>query len=171
MSSINDEIQRQMIANGDYDKDKNISYVKITPYLSTLKSIVEITNPKIKVKLTTIGPTLGFLKDTLLEEGYHESPNIVDIMKINSILINMDIISGSYVNESQSPVIYSFYPNVSPGRKIVERPNLALIYYPVNRREIGSIRIWLTDQDNRPIDLRGERVTVRIIIREIKMRN
>ena len=171
LSSINDEIQRQMIANGDYDKDKNISYIKITPNLSTLKSIVEITNPKIKVKLTTIGPTLGFLKDTLLEEGYHESPNIVDIMKINSILINMDIISGSYVNESQSPVIYSFYPNVSPGRKIVERPNPALIYYPVNRREIGSIRIWLTDQDNRPIDLRGERVTVRIIIREIKMRN
>jgi hypothetical protein len=89
-------------------------------------------------------------------------------MKINSILVNTDIISGSYVNGSQCPVIYSFYPNVSPGYKIVERPNPSLIYYPVNITNISNIRLWLTDQDNNPIDVRGERVTARIVIREVK---
>src|ERR1051325_8100320 len=93
---------------------------------------------------------------------------IVDIMKINSILVNVDITSGSYVNGSQCPIIYSFYPNVSPGYKIVERPNPSLIYYPVNITDISNIRLWLTDQDNNPIDVRGERVTARIVIREVK---
>src|SRR2546426_9263846 len=88
-------------------------------------------------------------------------------MKINSILVNIDIITGSYVSNSQFPVIYSFFPNVSPGRKIVERPNPSLIYYPVNRLDIHYIRLWLTDQDNKPVDIRGERITVRIIIREV----
>ena len=55
--------------------------------------------------------------------GYNESPNIVNIIQVNSILVNLDIISGSYVNGSASPTIYSFYPNVSPGYKIVERPS------------------------------------------------
>ena len=88
-------------------------------------------------------------------------------MKINSILVNIDIITGSYFSGSQFPVIYSFFPNVSPGRKIVERPNPSLIYYPVNRSDISYIRLWLTDQDNEPVDIRGERITVRIIIREV----
>ena len=90
------------------------------------------------------------------------------MMKINSILVNIDIISGSYVNGSQCPVIYSFYPNVSPGYKIVERPNPSLIYYRVNIPNISRIRLWLTDQDNNPVDVRGERVTARIVVREVK---
>ena len=168
LSSINHEIQRQMIANDDYDKDSTIKfYLNVTANVSTLKSIVEVTNRRVQVDLGIIGPTLGFTKDAILRYGYHESPSIVDIMKINSILVNIDIISGSYINGSLSPVLYSFYPNVSPGFKIVERPNPSLIYYPVNRREIDSIRVWLRDQNNSPIDLRGERVTVRISLREV----
>ena len=171
LTHINDEIQRQMIGNDDYDKDNKKSYVNITANVSKLKSIVEITNLNYMVDLDTLGPTLGFpLHSTPLPLGYHESPNVVDIMKINSILVNVDIISGSYVNSSQSPVIYSFFPNVAPGRKIVERPNPSLIYYPINRFNIDSIRVWLTDQDNKPVDVRGERVTVRIAIRSREAR-
>ena len=66
---------------------------------------------------------------------------------------------GSYVNGFNTSAIYSFYPNVSPGYKIVERPSPSLIYYPVSRTEISSIRCWLTDQNGDAVDLRGERVT------------
>ena len=103
-----------------------------------------------------------------MTKGYHQSPKIVDIMKINSILVNVDIISGSYVNGVQKPVIYSFFPNVAPGRKIVERPTPALTYYPVNTRLIDRIAIWLTDQNGRAIDFRGETITVRIALREVQ---
>ena len=168
LSAINNEIQRQMISNDDYDKKNNKPYVSITANISKLKSIVDITNRDYIVDLDTIGPTLGFpLYHGILAQGYRESVNIVDIIKINSVLVNIDIISGSYLNGSQSPVLYSFFPNVSPGHKIVERPNPSLIYYPVNRPNIDSIRVWLTDQNNNLIDVRGERVTVRIAIREV----
>ena len=87
-------------------------------------------------------------------------------MKINYILINVNI--GSYVNGVQQPVIYSFFPNVAPGRKIVERPNPTLTYYPFNTRFIDRVAVWLTDQNNKPIDLRGETLTVRIELREVQ---
>jgi len=36
-------------------------------------------------------------------------------MNFNSILVNVDIISGSYVKGQRNPTIYSFFPAVSPG--------------------------------------------------------
>ena len=109
----------------------------------------------------------GFTNETI-SVGFNESPNIVYIIQVNSILVNPDIISGSYVNGSASPTIYSFYPNVSPVYKIVESPSPSLVFYPVSRNEINSIRVWLTDQINDSIDLRGEQITVRVCIRVVK---
>ena len=100
--------------------------------------------------------------------GYNESPQIVNIIQVNSILVNLDIISGSYVNGSASPTIYSYHPIVSPEYKIVERPIPSLVFYPVSRKEINYMRVWLSDQNNGSIDLRGEQITVRICIREVK---
>jgi hypothetical protein len=135
-----------------------------------LTSIVNIENPSYKIDFgvdNSIGSVLGFDK-VIISYGYNESSNIVNIMQVNSILVNIDIIMGSYVNGSQSPTLYSFYPNVSPGYKIVERPNPSLIYYPLSRHDISRMRVWLTDQNGTLVDLRGETVTMRIHVREIK---
>ena len=169
LAAINDEIQRLMIINDDYDKETNSFYINISANISTLKSVIEITNEKYQIDFSetnSIGSTLGF-GPIILQHGYNESQEIVNIMKLNSILVNVDFISGSYVKGSQFPVIYSFFPNVSPGRKIIERPNPSLIFYPVNKSDITSMRLWLTDQNNNPVDVRGETITVRILIREV----
>jgi len=173
LQAINDEIQRQMIINDDYDSVKNEYYINISANVSELKSIINITNESYLVDFrieNSIGPTLGFPSTSShIGYGYNKSEEIVNITKVNSVLINVDIISGSYVNGNQSFVIYSFNPNkVSPGYKIDERPNPKLIYYPVKGHTINSIRVWLTDQNNNPIDLRGETVTVTLHLREVK---
>ena len=62
---------------------------------------------------------IGF-DSKLYTSGFNESVNMVNILTINSILVNIDIISDSYVNDSTQPTIYSFFPNVSPGYKIME---------------------------------------------------
>ena len=168
IKEINNEIQRQMIVNNDYDKENNSFYINISH--SRLSSVVEITNHNYKVNFNvenSIGPTLGFEKE-ILSFGYNKSPKIVDIMKINSILINTDFIHGSYVNGDRSQAIHSFFPTVGPGYKIRERPQPELIFYPVNCHYINHVRVWLTDQNNELIDLQGERITVRIAIRELK---
>ena len=87
-------------------------------------------------------------------------------MSINSILVNTDIVSGSYVNGSNQPTVYSFFPNVSPGYKIVETP-INLVYLPLTLDTIHSMETSLTDQKGELLNLRGENLTMRFHIREI----
>ena len=79
----------------------------------------------------------------------------------------MDFISHSYLNEAKYPTLYKFYPKVAPGYKIIQTPQ-NLIYLPVNRNPLNEIRLWLTDQDRKPIVLQNEKLTVTIYIREKK---
>ena len=165
LESIAKEIRRQMIVNGD-DGDA----IVIMPEISTSRSIVNITNPLYRVDFSvehSIGPLLGFNGETITV-AYNLSPNIVNIMSINSILVHLDIIQGSYVNGRASPTIYSFYPNAGPGYKIIETPNPKLIYYTLSRSDISRMRVWLTDQNGKLIDFRGETITIRIHIRRVK---
>src|SRR5271165_4741824 len=165
-----------------FANDDSDSAIDITADVSTLRSIVSIDNPNYKVDFgvfNSIGSVLGFERiadrcgdiDPVIGHGYNVSPKIVDIIQVNSILVNIDIIMGSYVNGSSSPAIYSFYPNVAPGYMIVERPNPSLIYYPVSKPDISRMRVWLTDQKGNLVDFRGETITVRLHIREVKSRS
>ena len=95
----------------------------------------------------------------------YESENIVNILSINSILVNIDIITGSFINGVSKPVIYSFFPNVSPGFKIVETP-YNLVYLPVATETIDHITTTITDQNHKPLNLRGETITIRFHSRE-----
>ena len=90
---------------------------------------------------------------------------MVNILTNNSILVNIDIISG-YVNGSTKPKIYSFFPNVSSGYKINENPH-NLLYLPLTSDTINSITIWLIDQNGNELNLRGEYLSMRFHLREI----
>src|SRR5271156_479086 len=180
LDAINNEIKRQMRINGD-----NADIITISAEISTLRSIINILSAaqaagaagaavaqaeyKVAFEAGTIASLLGF-SDGVLNPGYNLSQNIVDIMPINTILVNLDIIQGSYVNGQASPAIYAFYPNVSPGYKIIERPSPSLTYFLLSRHDISRIRVWLTDQDGNIVDFRGERITIRIHIRRHKPR-
>src|SRR5271155_2344701 len=114
LSAINKEIQRKMIAEGDCDGNNSLCYITITANESRGTSIINITNINYRVDFGTphsIGSVLGFNVTDLLSHGYNESSNKVDIMHINSILVSINIISGSYVKGDPSSVIHSFYPN------------------------------------------------------------
>ena len=56
---------------------------------------------------------------------------MVNILTINSILVNIDISSGSYVDGSTQPTIYSLFPTVSPGYKIIENPHNLVTFQPL----------------------------------------
>ena len=169
LEQINATIQREMQINGDYDKINDKYYVDIDYYKPTFKTILDISNADYMVDFgieNSIGSTLGFTNQKL-SHGIHQSPNIIDIEKVNSILVHCDIVTGSYVNEKRSNVIYNFTQKVSPGFKVIERPSPQLIFLPVvNQSEIWSIRLRLTDQNNKLIDLMGEKITIDILIRE-----
>ena len=91
---------------------------------------------------------------------------MVKILTINSILVNIDITSGSCVDGSKQPPIYSFFPNVSSGYKTIENPH-NLLYLSITADTIHCITVWHTDQDGNELNLRGENLSMRLHLREI----
>jgi len=106
---------------------------------NTLKNVMEISNDFIvDFRLQrSIASVLGFA-ERAYKESLHESQNVVNILSINSILVNVDVIGGSYVNGKTQNTIYSFFPNVSPGYKFVESPR-NLVYLPVILDKISKM--------------------------------
>ena len=76
--------------------DKN--NIEISANTNTLKSAMFLKN-NYEVDFRndkSINSLLGF-HSNLYTSGFHESENMVNILIINSILVSIDIISGSYV--------------------------------------------------------------------------
>jgi hypothetical protein len=139
---------------------------------ATLKAVFKLT-PNYRIDFTqpsSIRSILGF--DSKIIGGtqhikYYPGDHIVNILTVNTVFINCDLINNSYNNGVLAPVIYSFFPNVAAGFKIirnVENP----IYLPINKTQINNITVWLTDQNNNPLNFRGETITIRFHLRRIK---
>lgn len=138
---------------------------RLTANNSTLKSELFCTKPIDFTMKGSIAPLLGF-KNKMLDAGtLHVSDDTVNIIKVNVIRVECNIVRGSYDNGAEGHVVHEFYPNVGPGYKIVEAPN-TIIYLPVNVERINNISITLKDQDGDPINLRGERLSIRLHMRE-----
>ena len=107
-----------MEKRGHQDPINEDYYINISANSSTLKSVL-ILEKDYQVDFNnqnSIAKVLGFTKYT---EGFHKSENVVNILSINSILLNINIISGSCINGTTKITIYSFFPKVSPGYKII----------------------------------------------------
>ena len=101
-------------------KQTYMDNIEISANTNTLKSKMFLKNNyEVNFKKgKSINSLLGF-DSNLYTSGFHEFENMVNILTINSILVNIDIISRSYVNGSTQHTIYSFFPDVSPGYKII----------------------------------------------------
>ena len=160
LEDINLEIQRQIV-----DKKGKKDAVTLTPNLNTFKCIMTLSEG-VKVDFrgdNSIRTVLGFDAGLYIERR-NVSQRTVDIMRVNSLLVHCNLIGSSYLNGSQQPISYAFFPDSLPGEKIVERPN-TLIYLPIALDVIPHMTSWLTDQNNNPIDLRGEKLTLKYHIR------
>ena len=168
IDDINNTIQHEMEKRGHYDSINEDYYMNISANSNTLKSVL-ILEKDYQVDFNhqnSLAKVLGFT-GTKYTGGLHESENVVDILRINSILVNIDIISGSYVNGATKSTIYSFFPDVSPGYKIIESP-VNLFYLLITLDTIDNLNVSITDQDNYLLNLRNEKLTIRFHIREAR---
>ena len=168
IDDINNTIQHEMEKRGHYDEINEDYYINISANSNTLKSVI-ILEKDYQVDFNhqnSLAKVLGFT-GAKYTEGFYESENVVDILSINSILVNIDIISGSYVNGTTKSTIYSFFPDVSPGYKIIESP-VNLVYLPITLDTIDNLNVTITDQDYNLLNLRNEKLTIRFHIREAR---
>ena len=165
LSAINATLKRliaERIAGG---KESNLCLVANN---NTLQSVL-ILEDKVQVDFNvenSICEILGFDKEVknLRGPGRFSSTHIVKILRVNSILVNCDIIKSSTKNGTAAPIIYDFFPNVGPGQKIVSRPRV-LIYLPLTMNVISRMTTWLTDQNGELLDLREEGLTITFHVR------
>ena len=166
IDDINNTIQHEMEKRGHYDPINEDYYINVSANSNTLKSVL-ILEKDYQVDFNhqnSIAKVLRFTGTKYTEE-FHESENVVNILSINSILVNIDIISGSYVNGTTKNTIYSFFPKVSPGYMIIETP-VNLVYLPIMLDTIDSLEVSITDQDDHLLNLRNEKFIIGFQIRE-----
>lgn len=109
---------------------------------------------------------LGF-EPEIIDKDKSESKYKADITRVvDRILIHCSIVGGTYENSFKSDVIYSFVPNNSPGSKLDIQPFYP-IYLPLKETMIRKIRIKITDQNARPIDLNDQHVDYLLNIRPL----
>ena len=154
-----------MKLNGHWDEANEEFYVSILANPNTMNTILNIENNyQVNFKSgNSLRKLLGF--NSKVYTVSQEPERVVDILSVNSMLVNLYIISGSYVKGVARHTIYYFFPNVSPGHKIVEKPK-RVIYLPITLHGIHSIQITLKDQDGNQLNLSGENITIRFQLKE-----
>ena len=158
IKAINSTVKRLMEKEfGTKSKD-----ICISPNRNTLKCEISL-GKDVQIDFRgvdgSLRKVLGFDEKVYEGAGTFESEDVVHILRINSIFVHCDVVTMARKNGITSPVVYNFFPNVPPGYKIVSRPK-NLIYIPLSLNVINRMRVWLTDQNDNLIDLRGEELTV-----------
>ena len=165
---LNNELLRGFREKGDYDEVNEVYPIIFLGNKNTAQIIMEIsTNYIVDFGVpNSINIILGF-NPLRYREGTHKSENIINILPVNSIFVHVDNVIGSYMLGIASSVIYSFFPNVAPGVKIIERP-FQRVYLPIITQDIHKMTLKLTDQKGEILDLRGEDLTVSLHLTERK---
>ena len=168
IDDLNNYLRFEMERLGHHDEVNNEPAINIAANSNTLRCILIIGKGYFVDfnHTNNLSKVLGFTGQKY-GEGFHESEKPVNILSINSILVNIDIIDGSYVNGKTKNTIYSFFPDVSPGFKIIESP-VNLVYLPILPYTIQNLNLSITDQDENILNLRGEKLTARFHIREAR---
>jgi hypothetical protein len=162
---INDNDELNPISRNAF-KIKHNFLITIQPNNNTLHSELKCSKDVDFTPADSIGSILGFNKRKLSKYQSHVSDNTVNILKVNTIKIECNIVTSSYINGKPNHVIHTFFPTVPPGFKIVETP-ANIIYLPINTRLIDNISLKIVDQNGKLINFRQETVTVTLHLKKL----
>ena len=168
IDSINTVLQRQLTELTGEKKTEQ--HMILSANKNTLHCVLEIKDMKTVVDFdvdNSLRNVPGSQAKQYRTSGRYKSENLVNILSVNSILVHCDIIRASRVNGSLAPVIYNFFPDVSPGEKIVSQAqHISTSHW--QWMSFHWCRPWITDQSGEEIDLRGEELTLTLYVRKKK---
>jgi hypothetical protein len=169
-----------IIPSGNYDTDQlnyfmDDKFGESAPIIfdtnsATDRFIVAIVEPGVRVDFShgKLHELLGF-EPTIITEpiNYGSFPGNIT-RGVERVLIRCNIIIDSYANHMASDILYSFFPNVSPGNQIQLEPFMPKYLTLGPADYIHNMQIRITDQLNRPIDFKGETLTFVFDLRKKK---
>lgn len=145
----------------------DVKFFELNTDSSTLKCTIYCSNDIVFDVNNSIAPLLGFRPTAGRLRGniVHESVDLVNITKINCIKVDCNLAKGSFDNGQQTHSIHEFYPTVSPGFKIIEIPKYCVLYQ-LRTNAVDHVRVTLRDQHDKLINIRGEALNVRLLIKK-----
>ena len=92
---------------------------------------------------------LGSSTDTI--DGDKNSELVPKFESVDLVLVHCNLVNNSY--QQASKVLFTFVTNKKYGQLINVSPETLIILKTVNT-EFSFMEIWLTDQDNRPLEIK-----------------
>lgn len=168
ITDIESYLQRKLL----FDSPSNLvadNILSLKPNNSTLQcEIKSLYDIDFSPNKGTIGKLLGFSGREILRTGVlHTSDIPVQILKVSSIRVECNIVTGAYYDDQLSHTLFEFTPAVDPGYSINIEPR-NIIYLPiVSKNSISNITISIVDQNGDSVNFRGERILIRLELKKI----
>ena len=135
---------------------------------STFRVIIELAqNYQLDLRSSNFNDLIGFNKK-ILSASENIGDYIPNLSQDREILnIHCDLISESSVDGVETDIIYSFSTStLRPTYSFTQEP-LRVMFSPVNRKIINSIRIYITDAKRRIIDLHHSDTAFSLTLKEM----
>lgn len=119
---------------------------------------------KVDFKPSRLFDVLGF-EPRIYDKPEEEARFIANISKgVDSIHIHCDVIEGAHLGRYSSEILYSFTPQNPPG-SLISKEIREPLYFKVKKDNIQRIRMRVTDQHGHLIDLNGQQVLYRLLVK------
>jgi len=134
------------ISTGSYELDDitDFIYNKLKNYKLENTFKVQSNNNTLQVEITTMRESVYFNKERPVgqlfgfHQKFHQTDQTLNILKINTIRLECNMISGLYVDNTPNHTLHEFVINVPPGYEMTGTPH-NLIYLPINCDEISYL--------------------------------
>ena len=123
------------------------------------------TNYQLDLTQSDFNDLIGFNKK-VLKDSVNIGDRVPNLSQDTDILnIHCDLVNSSLVDGDESDIIYTFSTSVlRPSYSFTIEPR-RVTYNPVNKQQISSIRIFITDGKRRLINLNGADTSFSLILK------
>ena len=149
-------------------QEKPIFPISIRFDNSTFRVVIKLAqNYQLDLRSSNFNDLIGFNKK-ILSASENIGDYIPNLSQDREILnIHCDLISESSVDGVETDIIYSFSTStLRPTYSFTQEP-LRVMFSPVNRKIINSIRIYITDAKRRVIDLHHSDTAFSLTLKEM----
>lgn len=176
LDDLNSYVRTSLITQGAITSG-DVSPVTIVGDFNILRVVVNIVTGGYSVDLTAGGTSdmktvLGFSDGsniTATETGDLSPDLSYGLTQVNLNCSLLDGSNDSISDGNSSSILASFVPDVAPGYSLVVKALYPIYVKLPPTANIESIRFWLTDNQGRIVNLRGEDISVVLISRKTNM--
>ena len=150
------------------DNDDPVYPITLEFDSTTFRVTIELgNNYQIDLSQSNFNELVGFDKK-ILKDAVNIGQRVPNLSQDTDILnVHCDLVNSSLVDGDESDIIYTFSTSVlRPSYSFTLEPR-RVTYNPVNKQQISSITIYITDGKKRLINLNGADTSFSLILRKV----